>query len=255
MIERDRIEEDRWSRIVGYSQTLVRSRLEIERILRSVVEKKTPVLAFFPAIDHFFMSRLRQVDADLGFVAMEYGGEKAANAAMVAARSVTLSSNDAGVDIEFLGLDPVETTLIDQAPGIRIQFPEVLLMRQRRAHHRIRSVPGVPLRCIADTGGAISFEAEIVDLSVGGLGAMSYDVSIVLEPGTVLRKCKVIHPGGTAIEVDIEIRYSIVLVLKDGSRVRRSGCRFLGAQERFEDLMKVFVLDLEMIGSGSGGGL
>lgn len=254
MNERERMEQDRWSRIAGSTQTLVRSRLEIERILRAVLDRQTPVVAYFRATESLFMSRLRQADASLGIVAMEYGSEKAGNAAILAARSVTLSSNHGGAGIEFLGVDPVETTLIDGAPGIRIQFPEILLIQQRRAHQRISTLPGVPLRCIADTGGVISFEAEITDLSIGGFGAMSYDNGIVLEQGAVLRGCKVIHPGGTAIEVDIEICYSVVAILKDGTRVNRSGCRFLGAPERYENLVKLFVLDLERTDSGSGNG-
>lgn len=245
--ERDRIEADRWSRLAGATETLVRSRLEIERVLRSVAEKETPVTAFFPLIENLFMSRLRQVDASLGFVTMEYGSGKATNAAMLKARSVRLRTNDGDSNIEFIGLSPAETMLSDQTPGIRIQFPQELLIQQRRSHKRIPSLPDAHLRCIADNGGVISFEAEIVDLSVGGFGAMSYGNGITLEPGTVLRKCKVILPDGSAINVDIEIRHSAIVTLKDGKQACRSGCRFLGDKERIEGLMKVFVLDLEAL--------
>jgi len=241
-----------WDRIAGASQTLVRSRLEIARILNGIAGKRTPLTAYFAAADLLFMSCLRQIDADAGFLVVDYGSDKAANVAVLTAPSVLLSSNNAGAGIEFIGADPAET-LIDQVPGIRFAFPDVLIVQQRRAHRRIRTLPGVPLRCIADTHGAISFEAEIIDISVGGFGAMIYGDDIRLNAGTVLHGCKIIHPGGAVVDLDIEILYSAAAALADGSPARRSGCRFIGVPAQLDDLIRVFVLDLEKDGSQSGG--
>lgn len=236
--------ENQWNRIAGTSQTLVRSRLEIARILRTIGNERMPLTAYFPATDHLFMSCLRHVDAEAGFFVVDYSSDKAANSAMLKASSVLLSSNNAVAAIEFNGADPAET-VIDQVPAIRFAFPDVLIVQQRRAHRRIRNLPGVPLRCIADTQGVIAFEAEIIDVSVRGLGAMIYDESIHLNPGAVLHGCKVIHPDGSVVDLDIEIRYSVATTLEDGSPVHRAGCRFIGVPAQLEALKRVFVLDLE----------
>lgn len=236
--------DQRWQRVAGTSRTLVRSRLEIERILHAIAQQRTPLTAWFPAGDHLFLSQLRQLDSQRGRLALAYSGDKAANAAVLAARSVVIDSHHEGLHVEFLGLEPREA-LLGQEPVICIRLPEMLLLQQRRAHERVRTLPGVPLRCIADTRGVISFEAEIVDLSVAGFGAMVYDGGINLEPGTILRGCKIVHPSGTAVDVDIEVRYSTAVTLEDGTQARHAGCRFLGAPERLEDLMRVFVLPLD----------
>lgn len=233
-----------WSHIAGTSEALVRSRLEIARILLSIAEKRTPLTTYFPAIDHLFISLLRQVDADGGCLIVDYSGDKAANAAMLAASSVRFSSNDAQAGIEFIGANPAET-MVGQAAAIRFAFPDELMVQQRRAHRRIGNLPGVPLRCVADTRGVIPFEAEIVDFSLGGMGAMVYDDGIRLDAGTVLHGCKIIHPGGAALELDIEIRYTVPTALANGTRARRSGCRFIGVPAQLEDMIRVFVLDLE----------
>lgn len=236
--------DDSWHRIAGTSQTLVRSRLEIARILKVVADRATPLTAYFPVTDRLFMSRLRQVDEEAGFLAIDYGTDKAANADVLAAASVRFGSSEDGAGIEFIGADPRET-LIDGVPAIRCAFPGMLMIQQRRVHRRVAALPGVPLRCIADTRGVISFEAEIVDISLGGIGAMVYDAGVILAPATVLRGCKIIHPGGTVVDVDIEIRYSVAAVLEDGTPARRSGCRFLGMPAQLEELVRVFVVDLE----------
>lgn len=243
---------NQWDRIAGTSQALVRSRLEIARILEAIAAKRMPLTAYFPATDHLFMSYLMHIDADAGFLVVEYGSDKVANVAVLTAPSVLFSSNNDGAGIEFIGSDPVET-LIDLVPGIRFAFPDVLIVQQRRAHRRINTLPGVPLRCIADTHGAISFEAEVIDISVGGFGAMIYGDDIRLNAGTVLRGCKIIHPGGAVVDLDIEICYSVAATLADGSPARRSGCRFIGVPAQLEALIRVFVLDLEKSGGQSGG--
>ena len=197
--------------------------------------------------EHLFMSRLRHVDPDCKFIVVDYSNDKAANAAVLAAPQVVLSSNNEGAHIEFAVTDSAET-LIDEVLAIRFAFPEVLVVQQRRANRRIRGVPDVPLRCIADTRGIMPFDAKIVDLSLGGIGAMIYDSGIILELGPVLRGCKIIHPRGTVADVDIEIRYTVNITLPDGSPARRSGCAFVGAPGEIEDLIKVFILDLERCG-------
>lgn len=240
--------DERWSRIAGSTQTLVRSQLEIARILRSVATKGAPLMAYFPDTDHLFMSSLRRVDPDGGFLIVDYASDKIANGLVLMASNVRFGCQDGGAGIEFIGARPAQTT-VDEVPAIRFDFPDMLTMQQRRGHRRISALPGVPLRCIADTRGPIPFEAEVIDISVGGFGAMIYDEAIRLDVGTVLHGCKIIHPAGSIVDLDIEIRYSVVTALADGSPARRSGCRFIGASAQMEELMRVFVLDLEKRGS------
>lgn len=245
MVQRNAAEAERWERIAGGAKTLVRSQIEIVAVLQSIEARATPVTAVLAASERFFFSHLRRVDPVADCVVLDFGGDKVANAEILRQPSVTFSSTDGGSSVEFLGAELAETRLPNGAPGLRAQFPRVLLLHQRRAHQRLCAVPGLPLRCIADAGGVIAFEAEIVDLSLGGFGVIGYDEKIVIEPGTLLRGCQVMHPAGRVVTVDIEVRYSKLVDLDDGCRVWRSGCGFRGDAGPVEDLMKLFVLDLD----------
>jgi c-di-GMP-binding flagellar brake protein YcgR len=242
-----------WDRIAGTTQSLVRSRLEATRILGSILRSRAPLVAYMERAEHLFVSRLRHVDPDCRFIVLDYTNDKAANAAVLAAPQVVFTGNNDGAHIEFAATDAAET-VIDDVLAIRFAFPEVLVVQQRRAHRRIRVVPEVPLHCIADTRGIMPFDAKIIDISLGGLGALIYDSGINLEPGTVLRGCKIVHPRGTVVDVDIEIRYTVNITLPDGSAARRSGCAFTGVPGEIEDLIKVFILDLEKSGDDRSGG-
>jgi len=98
-----------------------------------------------------------------------------------------------------------------------------------------------------DSGGFTPFEARITDISVGGMGAMIHDVEINLPAGTVLKNCKIMHPHGDAVFVDVEVRYSVRVMLPDGEWAHRSGFRFLEQSPGLVELIKIFVVDLDQL--------
>ena len=67
----------------------------------------------------------------------------------------------------------------------------------------------------------------MIDISAAGDAVLLYRADITLEPGTVLRGCIIEHPAIGPVRVDLEVRYSEPVRLKDGRRARRAGCRFL----------------------------
>ena len=84
------------------------------------------------------------------------------------------------------------------------------------------------------------FDATMTNVSKGGIGFLQYDPTISLEPGTMLKGCRIESAGGQSVVVDMEVRYSQMVDLADGTQVQSSGCRFLdlSAEEtaRIEEL-------------------
>jgi len=114
----------------------------------------------------------------------------------------------------------------------------VLSDRQRREYDRATITPQVPLECLADEGGVLSFKGGLVDISIGGLGFLVYDPNITLEPGTLLRGCRIALPGGGECLADLEVRYTQAITMPNGRRALRSGCRFLTASPQLAALAK-----------------
>lgn len=236
--------DDEWQRIAGSTQSLIRSRIEIARLLTDMQQRQAPLSAFFIGKDALLISQLRYIDPEQEYVLADYSNNRMANSAWLAAPRTTFSCAHRLGAVEFSAEHPVET-VFDAIPVVRFNFPDKLMISQRRVHRRITTIPELPLHCIANAGGVIAFECKITDIGVGGLGAMVYDASIALEPGTVLKGCRISHPDGTSVEVDIEVRHCTALVLPDGTTARRAGCSFTGDQSGIESLLKIFVLDLE----------
>lgn len=114
----------------------------------------------------------------------------------------------------------------------------------RREHPRFRVPSDVPLRCIADCAGVASFEAQIVDISRGGIGGMIYDPGVRLSPGTVLKRCRLVIPGGETIFADLEVRNTRSIVQPGGGLALCSGVRFLDQPKGIDALLKM-MFDIE----------
>ena len=84
----------------------------------------------------------------------------------------------------------------------------------------------------------------MVDVSPGGLGTIVYDARIRLEPGTHLRRSKIVFPDGGAALADLEVRHTRQIVLKDGTPAQRAGCRFIASGRDLVKLVRAFVKEI-----------
>src|SRR3989304_244638 len=124
---------------------------------------------------------------------------EALNAALLAHPRVSFISEFSGWHVEFAAADPQSTTLAGKHT-IRLRFPEVVVTQQRRDEPRAALPPVPPLHCVADTQGFAPFEARIVDISRSGIGILLYSSDITLEPGTVLKGCRIERRGAPATD-------------------------------------------------------
>jgi c-di-GMP-binding flagellar brake protein YcgR len=194
-----------------------------------------PVTAFFPSFT--FQAPLLHVDARAGRIVLARSSVEAANAAVLARPRCTFHCEMGGWHVEFVAAEP-RSVRYRKRNLIQCRFPELLASNPRRAHDRVRLKPPLPLRVHADAAGIMPFEALILDFGSGGVGFLAYASSITLEPGTVLRGCRIVLPGGAVCTADLEVRYSQAITLPNGKRAMRSGCRFLRPCPPLEALAK-----------------
>jgi hypothetical protein len=114
-------------------------------------------------------------------------------------------------------------------------------MSERRGHPRAR--PQLPVVCEIHLG-PVSFEAMVVDLSLGGIGTLVYDAAVRLDPGQRLPGARIRHPQREPVTVDMEVRHVARIVLADGRPANRAGCRLFGPPGDIEDLVRRFLAEL-----------
>ena len=217
-----------------------RSSEEIARVLESIQKLAQPISTTLGSDDLPFCSQLLFVDPERHYITVAAAASGALNAALLAQPRVSFISQFSGWHVEFAAADPQSTTLAAM-PAIRLRFPEVLVTYQQRHEPRAAVTPVPPLRCIADTEGFAPFDAQIVDISHAGIGFLLYASDITLEPGTVLKGCRIQRADATSIVVDLAVRYSTPVVLNDGSHSHRSGCVFLNPTREVMELIESFL--------------
>ena len=212
---------------------LSRSATEIARVLDKAKSEGVPVVAFFPSFT--FRAQLLHVDPEAGRILLNRSPVEAANAAVLSRPRCTFHCELAGWHVEFVAAEP-RAVIVRRRNLIQCRFPELLASNPRRQQDRVQL--RTPLRVQADAAGIMPFEALILELGLGGVGFLAYPSNITLEPGTVLRGCRILLPRGVQCVTDLEVRYSQAITLPNGRRAMRSGCRFLTACPELAALVK-----------------
>lgn len=206
---------------------MLRTPEEIARILNSLVMRGEPLVCDLGGGKHLFRSRMRFVDPACAYIIVELSADEEATRALLARPRATFHAEPGGWHVEFAAADPKPTAANEGAPGIRLRFPEIVAGHRRRAEERTEPQTQQALRCIVDEAGVMPFDATMANVSKGGIGFLQYDAAISLEPGTVLKGCRIESPSGESIVVDMEVRYSQMVDLGEDKQAQSSGCRFL----------------------------
>lgn len=222
---------------------MLRTPEEITRVLNSLVMRGEPIVSDLGGGKLPFRSRLRFIDPEKTYIIIELSPDEAANRALMSRPRATFHAEPGGWRIEFAAADPKPTAAHEGAAGIKLRFPEIVAGHRRRESERADVPPQHELRCVVDEAGVMPFDATMTNVSKGGIGFLQYDPEISLEPGTVLKGCRIEGPGGESVVVDMEVRYSQLMTLADGKQVQNSGCCFMNVSpEETARIEKLFGL-------------
>lgn len=222
---------------------MLRTPEEITRVLSSLVTRGEPITSDLGGGKHLFHSRLRFIDPARAYIIVELSSDELANKALLARPRATFHAEPGGWQIEFAAAEPRRTAPQEGAPGIRLRFPELVAGHRRRAEERTDAPPQKALRCIIDEAGIMPFDGTMTNVSKGGIGFLQYDPQISLEPGTLLKGCRISSADGESVVVDMEVRYSQLIDLPDGHQVYSSGCCFLNpSPQQTAQIEKMFDL-------------
>lgn len=224
-------------------QLLVRSGIEIERLLEAMREDADALTADLPN-DLLFLSHVVHVEADTAAMLLAYADHKPANAAVFEATGLSFRCNHRGGQYAFWAPNPRDAKHAGR-PAIRVTFPKAILaMHQRRLNPRTQIPAQEKLYCDAQLG-TTRFSAKVIDVSLDGLGTLVYVENVPLKAGMRLERVRVRYPRRERMLVDLEVRHVGRITLADGRRATRIGCRLLAAPKDMEDLVRQFIIDLD----------
>ena len=232
------------TRLATTGQLLVRSGIEIDRILSAMVDDHATVTANLPG-QVIFLSRLLRADPVKQQVLMAYSDYKAANTALLASASITFRCHHRWGQFAFNCNRPRPASHAGQ-PVIEMASPTIMMGLQHRRRVMRSHAPLEPaeLPCQLRMG-LISFDARLVDMSLDGRAFLLADPELPVCAGTRLEGVRIRPRGREALSVAIDVGHVIPTVLPNGERATRVGCRIVADDRAMEQLVALFVVDFE----------
>ncbi|MCM2327604.1 MAG: flagellar brake protein [Lysobacter sp.] len=173
-----------------------------------------------------FRTRLRLVDPGRRFLLFDRSGDAAADALVLGLSPVDFLVEWGEWRIGFAVANPVAAEH-GGAAVIRADFPGSIAISRRRMLPRSAVSPEAALRCVAYSGTVAVWEADVLDVSQGGVGMQAEAKVSSLDPGMVLAASRLVRDGREPVVVDLEVRHTARITLEDGRQVLRIGCRFV----------------------------
>lgn len=223
-------------------EVLLRSRIEIMHVLDTLRTARDPVVTYLDNGEILLVTHLLALDPEGGTLVVDFGDSKAGNAALFSLRRIRFVCSHGSGHIEFVAANPREF-MREGRPALMLDFPESLIRLQRRRWQRVRVPPERAIICILEIAPGLTVEGRLVDISVGGLGAILLDSDVRLDRDEIVRGVRVIQSRRVRFVADIEILDRTTVMVKSRP-MQRVGCRFVGPGDELKAAMQAFIIDL-----------
>ncbi len=226
------------------SRFLVRGRVEIAFILKSVMQAGEIVTAYFNEGRDFAITALLAVDGPGGFAVFDANQQVAANQRLLSSKRISFVTNQDKVKVQFAtaALTPCE---FEGRPALRSALPETLYKYQRREYYRVPASLSNPLQCVVPRGDSPALTMSIVDISIGGVCLTGFPETEILEPGMALDNCRIDLPEIGVLTTSLRVRNSFEIPLRNGLVHRRAGCKFSKLSPASEAMIQRYIIRLE----------
>ncbi|HLD08982.1 MAG TPA: flagellar regulator YcgR PilZN domain-containing protein [Methylophilaceae bacterium] len=229
--------------VSGGSEYLVVSREEITRILLSMMQSSTQLAAYADTGENFLLCNILHVDGARDSVLLGYVPDVQLTNQLLKSKEICFVGFLRDAKIQFNGSRPLSGTYHGQR-AFQIHMPKQLWRLQQRASQR-HSLGSSIIKIILNFVGVGEVEADVVDISMDGIGIIHYHPHLKLEPGLVINDCEIHIPDETPIKVNVRIQYSSTIQLTDGEIVKCSGCQFIGLTSVAKEVLESYLSALD----------
>jgi c-di-GMP-binding flagellar brake protein YcgR len=231
-------------------QFFVHNHKEIIQILTDLAKRHEMLKLSFNDHHDSCLTKVISVDAHNNVVYLDVGIDEAFNSRLTASHHVVLSK-DYGVRIRWLSTHITLATLKD-GTAIKIAIPQKMMRLQRRDYFRLATPIVNPVPCVIPVSDAANpdlngiIELTLIDISLGGIGAIAADpLDELLVVGASFDKCKISFPEVGETSLTLQVRNITPIVPKEGVVNHRIGFQFITPSRGNEGLINSYTHNLE----------
>lgn len=212
-----------------YAQYMLHSKAEVIAVLRSLIQRRAMISAYFDDGRSFLLTSLLAIEGDS--LILEYGRDDEVNRRVLATDQIVLTATVDKVKVQFK-LARLGETRHGGRPAFGAALPDKVLRLQRREYFRLATPIAKPVKFSATIQrpdrSVMTIEASLLDISGGGVGLMATPALAALLPrGCVLADCKMTLPDEGLLVANLCVRNKYDVTTRSGSRYFRIGCEFI----------------------------
>ncbi len=225
----------------------VDSRKEIIVLLRSLQETKQLISMVINEGSEVIITALLKIDDDNNLVILDAASSEAANQRLVESPRVYFEAALNRIAIQFSSASIRRCTYLG-SPALSCTIPASLIRLQRRENYRINTPVVSPIMCLlhlSEEQGGGTVKLPLADISCGGVAMLDEKHAIDIEFGTLYNECKIDLPGIGLISINLQVRNSQNLILKNQKTSRRVGFQFMDLSKYMMSQIQKLITKIE----------
>ena len=233
------------SSVADDSQYYIHSRTEILALLRRLIERKEQAALYYDEGNHAILTMVLDVRPGENTVILDCSANEVLNKLVdQSARLVFISSLD-NVKIQFVV--PKATRIRYEGKcAYEVAFPTNLLRLQRREYYRLTTPDLRPLTCSIPVPGGENVQVSIINISAGGVAIISYKGELSLQLNEIYRNCRITLPEVGEVTVNIQVRATFDITMKNSVVKKRAGCKFVDMPGHTQTTIQRYIMKLEL---------
>jgi len=207
----------------------VDSRKEVIVLLKSLQEQRQPINMIINDGTEVIVTLLLHVDEQNNTLIFDPAMTEAANRHLLETPRVYFEGSLQRISIQFSSSSMSRTAHLGNA-ALSCTIPTSVIRLQRREYYRISTPVTNPIMCVLDVpedNGGGTIKLPLLDISCGGVVLMDEQKVLNADFGTLYENCKLDLPGVGLVNVTLQVRNSLNLVLMNHKASRRIGFQFI----------------------------
>lgn len=227
----------------------IHSEIDILFILRGIMQTNSLITLYPDYASDFILTSIISINADKKEMIIDYGIDDKHCQKALHSKELVFVTTQNRVKIEFV-CNQIRKTQYDGQDAFVVNIPESLLRIQRRNHFRITTPIAKPLKCVIPIPGkdpSANAEVVLLDISCGGIAVIDHHPIINFDPGMIYSDCKISLPDIGTITVNIQVKNTYEITLRNGQNCMRAGCQFIELTASMEAMIQRYIIKQEQI--------
>lgn len=221
----------------------VRAPGDIDRLLKSIMDDKSLVTLYTESMGHFLVTSIIEMDRERKLIYLGCASDETVNQALAESPTVLFSTTQNQVKVQFKS-ERLTRVLRNNESLFQAAYPSEALRFQRREYYRLPTQVLKPIKCFIPIDD-VSLETVVVDISVGGIGVLSYRQAVHPDAETIYHGCRLELPDSGTFLVSLSIRATYDVAMKNGTVSHRLGCQFISLPGYVENEIQRYILRAE----------